>query len=540
MHGVGGGHGRAHRLLVEADINLDQFDSIVQNGGKAEDEEGAARALRMRLGNRLLGPGRFGKMFPDLDPFRPENDEALIELGQAMTSLLPENPALSNSRIPAGFTYLGQFIDHDITRDETEGFPLIDDPELIKQGRSVTLDLDSLYGQGPKRQPELYNPNFRRSRARFRLGLTTPTQDVGPTPLPNDLPRRPNKEALLPDDRNDENTIVAQTHVAFLKFHNKVMDTVAQGEVEDDDDGSATFTQAEEDRRRTPFHRAKRLVRWHYQWLVLNDFLPRLVDPNVLDDIKANGRKFYVFSDDPFNGEPFMPLEFSGAAYRLGHSMVRDEYNFNRVFSDPLQVPGARQTATLDLLFAFTGKGGFFDMPTLPSNWIIDWRRFYEVDDPTLLNFTRTIDTTMAESLRRLPVPSGQPAILAVRNLLRGSRLGLPTGQAVAERMSATQLTSNDIASGNDGEVLRKHNFHQETPLWYYILKEAEVQGERMRLGEVGSRILGEVFFGLLEGDPNSFLAKQPDWTPTLPSATQGNFTMVDLLRFVNEINPIG
>jgi hypothetical protein len=482
-------------------------------------------------------------MFPNLDPFRPESDEALIELGQAMTSASPEDPALNNSDIPAGFTYLGQFIDHDITRDETEGFPLIEDPELIAQGRRVTLDLDSLYGLGPKRQPELYDPNFDRSRARFRLGLTTPTDDVGPTPLPNDLPRTPDRLPLIPDDRNDENTIVAQTHVAFLKLHNKVMDTVAQAEG-DDDDGSATFTQAEEDHSRTPFHVAKRLVRWHYQWLVLNDFLPQLIDRNVLDDIRANGRRFYDFSGDPFNGEPFMPLEFSGAAYRFGHSMVRDEYNFNRVFSDPLKVPGASRVADLRLLFTFTGRGGMFDLPTLPSNWIIDWRRFFQVDDPTLLNFTRRIDTTMAQGLRRLAVPAGQPAVLAVRNLLRGSRLGLPTGQAVAEAMGAAQLAPDDIASGNDGEILRKHNFHQQTPLWYYILKEAELQGESVRLGEVGSRILGEVFHGLLEGDPNSFLSKQPDWTPNLssmiPGASPEDFKMVDLLRVVNEINPIG
>src|SRR5829696_3047259 len=534
VHGVGGGHGRAVRLRVEDDIDVEQFDRVVANGGDPED----VQAVRMRLGNRLLGPSRFGKMFPDSDPFRP-SDTALVELGRAMTSL--ENPAVNNSDIPAGFTYLGQFIDHDITRDETEGFPEIDDPELIEQGRRVTLDLDSLYGQGPKRQPELYNKKLHPSQARFRLGLTTPTPDVGGGRLPNDLPRRANKEAVIPDDRNDENTIVAQTHLAFLKFHNKVMDTTI---AETEDDGSATFTQADEDRRPIPFNVAKRSVRWHYQWLVLNDFLPQLVDRNVLDDIRANGRRHYDFSGRQFRDEPFMPLEFSGAAYRLGHSMIRDGYNFNRVFSDPLQVPGASQVATLGLLFTFTGKGGMFGSPTLPSNWIIDWRRFFPVDDPALLNFTRAIDITLAESLRQLPVPSGQPAVLAVRNLLRGSRVGLPTGQDVAQEIGATTLTPAQIASGHVREIVRKHKFHQQTPLWYYILKEAEVQGEGMRLGEVGSRILGEVFVGLLEGDPNSFLSRQPDWTPTLsssiPGASPGDFKMADLLRFVNEINPIG
>jgi len=548
MIGVGGGHGRGFRLLLEDDLDLELLDRLVDNGGVGDNAEDAASAARMRLGNRLLGPGKFGKMFPGLPRFRPR-DQALRDLGQAMTADVPENPAQNNSDIPAGFTYLGQFIDHDITRDETEGFPPINDPELIEQGRSVTLDLDSLYGQGPRRQPGLYNPNFPPVHARFRLGTTTRVNSGGPTfreprQFPNDLPRRPDetRTPVVPDGRDDENTIVAQTHVAFLKFHNKVMNTMTAGD--DDDDGSAaTFTQAEEDRRSTQFHRARRLVRWHYQWIVLNDFLTQLVDPNVLDDIKANGRKFYDFDGAPFDGEPFMPLEFSVAAYRFGHSMIRDTYNFNRVFADPLQVPGASFVADLGFLFTFTGKGGMNGEPTLPSNWVIDWRRFFPVGDPDLLNLARRIDPTLAEGLLRLIVDPGEPSVLAVRNLIRGSRLGLPTGQDVAEAMGVTPLTPDEIAPQANQvvtPVLRQHGFHERTPLWYYILREARRQGGGNRLGEIGSRIVAEVFYGLLEGDPNSFLSKQPDWTPTLPSAVPGNFTMVDLLRFVNDINPIG
>ncbi len=549
MVGVGGGHGRGFRLREAEDLDLDQLDRLVDNGGEGEDAEDAASAARMRLGNRVLGPGRFGRMFR-LPRFRPP-DQALIELGQAMTADVPENPAQNNSNVPAGFTYLGQFIDHDITRDETEGFPPINDPQLIKQGRSVTLDLDSLYGQGPKRQPGLYNPDFPPERARFRLGTTTPVTGGPPnfnvpSILRNDLPRRPDERRtpIIGDDRNDENTIVAQTHVAFLKFHNKVMNVVNALEDDDNDgDGSATFTQAEEDSRSTQFHRAKRLVRWHYQWIVLNDFLSHLVDPDILADIKSNGRRFYDFDRAPFDGEPFMPLEFSGAAYRFGHSMIRDTYDFNRVFANPQQVPGASFPATLDLLFGFTGKGGMNGAPTLPSNWVIDWRRFFPVDDPELLNLARRFDPTLAEGLLRLIVDPGEPSVLAVRNLLRGSRLGLPTGQDVAEAMGVTPLTPFEVApQGNQivTPVLRRHNFDERTPLWYYVLREARLQGGGNRLGEVGSRIVGEAFFGLLEGDPNSFLSKQPDWTPTLPSAEPNDFTMSDLLKFVKDINPIG
>jgi Animal haem peroxidase len=530
-------HGEAERLLVE-DADLRRFDEAVANGDVGEE---LTRAI---LANNFLGPKRFGKMFPDLEPFRPP-DNALRNLGRAMRETAPEDPALNISDIPAGFTYLGQFVDHDITFDQTVGFPKIDDPEEIDQARTPTLDLDSLYGLGPRRQPELYDQGVGPSRATFKIGLTSSTpspvgvgQPPAPVSLPNDLPRT-GKDAIIGDPRNDENLIVAQTHLAFLKFHNRVIDLEPQGE--DDNDSSAKFTQAEEDRRNTPFHRARRIVRWHYQWLVLNDFLPRIIDPHVLTDIRTNGRQFYDFDGEPFGGRPFMPLEFSGAAYRFGHSMVRERYDYNRVFNT-LGSP-ALAAATLGLLFLFTGRGFTSEggnVP-IPSNWIIDWRRFFDVGPRELRNIARKLDTKLADPLHQLPgTTPGQPGSLAVRNLLRGSRVGLPTGQDVAEAMGLTVLSPNEVASEDDGSILRQHGFHRRTPLWYYILKEAEVQGEGKRLGGVGSRIVGEVFVGLLEGDKNSFVSKQPDWTPKLPAKDSGDFKMADVLRFVNDINPIG
>lgn len=539
------GHGGADRLIMQEveDVDLQRIDEAVRSGGMGEE------ATRIGIVNDFLGPKRFGKMFPDLDPFRPP-DEALDELGRAMRELSPQDPALNNSDIPAGITYLGQFVDHDITRDQTVDFPEIDDPEEIEQARTPTLDLDSLYGLGPKRQPEFYDQSFPKRRARFRIGLTSSVPSGGgiglptvPVSLPNDLPRRADKTAIIGDDRNDENLIVAQTHLAFLKFHNRVMDRSPRGD-DDESDESAKFTQAEEDRRRTAFHRTRRLVRWHYQWIVLNDFLPKLVDPDVLDDVRTNGRRFYDFDREPFDGRPFMPLEFSVAAYRLGHSMIRQSYNHNRVFN--ALGPPAFTDGTLGLLFAFTGKRGFLPPNThasLPSNWIIDWRRFFDVGRPDLLNLTRKLDPKIVPELHNLNVPavvSAPPVSLAVRNLLRGSRIGLPKAQDVAEAMKITPLSPDQIASGDDREILRQHGFHEETPLWYYILKEAELQGGGNQLGEVGSRILSEVFVGLLEGDRNSFLSKRPNWRPTLPSAARGTFTMADLLRVVNDINPIG
>jgi hypothetical protein len=216
--------------------------------------------------------------------------------------------------------------------------------------------------------------------------------------------------------------------------------------------------------------------------------------------------------------------------------MVRAVYDFNRVFTPR---SGGVTPATLELIFSFTGLSGTGQRVPIPSDWIIDWRRFFEVGTGAQVGFSRRLDPFLAPPLTNLPnVP--EPNSLAARNLRRGRSLGLPPGQSVAKRMYFKPLTPDEIAQGPDGAVAREFGFHIESPLWYYILKEAEVQGEGKRLGEVGSRIVAEVFVGLLQGDSSSFLARKPDWKPTLKSQKPGTFTMADLLNFVGELNPIG
>jgi heme peroxidase len=429
------GHGQAERLLLEG-VNLKAVDVAGLDDMMASGGEGIEAARRVHM-NRFLGPGRFGRMFPDLKPFRPA-DADLIELAKSTLtdSIPPEEDPAGDNTIPAGFTYFGQFVDHDITFDPTLDFPVVNDPELQASARTPNLDLDSVYGLGPVLQPELYQDENQPgipdpATARFRIG-TTNVDDLDrqfeiPDPKPNDLPRvndPAQPRAVIADGRNDENLIIAQLHLAFLKFHNLILAS------------SPTPTQGE-----TPFDAARRLVRWHYQWIVLNDFLPRVIDQAVLDDIRKNGRKFYNFKGKPFNGTPFMPVEFSVAAYRLGHSMIRDVYDFNRVFSRDTNSIGVR--GRLDLLFLFTGTGRFAGVPTLPGRWIIDWRRFFEVDGSGLLNFARKLNTKLATILGMLTdVPASQSEalkMLPVRNLLRGSRVGLPTGQAVPRRSTPSR-----------------------------------------------------------------------------------------------------
>ncbi len=490
-----------------------------------------ARALRADIQPQAqLDPQRafrFSRMFADLQPFRPAPD-GLIALGKAMqdTPNLKDHPTLA-----AGFTYFGQFLDHDITFDKTEGLP---DTELsadeIMQGRSPSLDLDSVYGRGPTQEAKRI---YEDDKIRLRIGTSSPAgppnEPEGLT-LPNDLPRGDNGqkpvEATIGDPRNDENLAVAQTHLAFLKFHNVVVAMLAETGLS----GKALF------------ERARRTVTLHYQWIVLHDFLPRVTDTTVLADVLNGGRKFFQITPGK---EPTMPIEFSVAAYRFGHSMIRDTYSWNRNF-DP---------TGLDLLFAFSGvsggpSGGMFGNPVLPSNWPIDWRRFFDcsaardVEPTPFLNTTRSIDTALALPLEALPEhggpEAGDKASLAVRNLLRGRLLGLPTGQAVAAKLGAPVLTPEQVRAGPHAAVLQTHGFDEQTPLWYYILKEAEVFGNGERLGPVGSRLLAETFVGLIEGSRNSVLAAGRYWRPTLPSLRPGHFTMTDLLLLVNDLNPLG
>jgi hypothetical protein len=460
-------------------------------------------------------------MFPELRALTPPL-EALEELGDAMNDAKPESPRGDNKNVPAGYTYLGQFIDHDITFDTTALQEIIVDPLAVRNFRTPMLDLDSLYGSGPNVQPYLYqlsDPEL------FLIGNTNEQPGGGdpnvPTKLPNDLPRAQSGLAIIGDPRNDENLIVAQLHLAFLKFHNKIVAGIRDGSIEQ-----------ESPIRKTAFEEARDLVIWHYQWIVLHDFLRRILDNEQLDQVLHEGRRFYKFDQ-----EPFIPIEFSVAAYRLGHSMIRAVYDYNRVFTPRGGIP-----ATLELLFNFTAKSGSQDGLTsvpIPSDWIIDWRRFFEIDPNVPVGFSRELDPFLVDPLKNLPnVP--KPNSLAVRNLQRGRSVSLPSGQSVARFMGFKPLAKSKIAQGPDGKVAKKHKFDIESPLWYYILKEAQIQGQGKRLGQVGSRIVAEVFVGLLQADSSSFLARNPEWKPTLPAKEPGTFTMADLLRFVDDINPIG
>ena len=463
--------------------------------------------------NGIGDPGKFGIMFPGLVPLYVEDDK-LFELAEAMKDV----PGLGgdNAKIPAGYTYLGQFVDHDITLDTTPLSQQKADPKATQNFRTPALDLDSLYGDGPGIHPYLYQrdpANRLRVTAKLLVGHTEASPD-GPPPggqnVPagrHDLPRNQVGHALIGDERNDENLLVAQTHLLMIKFHNKVVDMlIAKGVTED-----------------KLFAEARRIVTWHYQWIVLFDFVEKLTEPGLIRKIKHEGRKFYRFRDTPY-----MPAEFAAAAYRLGHSMVRGGYDHNRVFTPGSPFGGA----SMALLFHFTGKSGFMSgelagsvvgapapgaFETLPSNWVIDWRRFYDLTRVGIAGQTaqssKKLDPYIVSALHTLPgFNPSMPAnvqrefSLPFRNLRRGVQIGLPSGQAICRAMQINPLTPAQIATGPDGAVAQRHGMDVETPLWYYVLKEAEVLGNGERLGPMASTIVAETFLGMVHGDKESFL----------------------------------
>lgn len=427
---------------------------------------------------------KYGRMFPGLPA--PQIDEAaLLALGRSgavmddTSGVDDESQARDNPCIPAGFTFLGQFIAHDITADRSmlQHHANVD---RLHNFRTPRLDLECVYAAGPTGSPylyDLYDPD------KLLIGIN----DAG---LPADVPRNQQGRALVGDPRNDVHLFISQLHLAFLTFHNRVMNHLRDGHT-----SAATFEEAQ------------RLVRWHYQWIVIHEFLPLTAGEQIVDDILANGPRFYRPT-----GQPFIPIEFADAAYRYGHSQIRAVYAINdaaqgRVFPDcagSCPVPQAR---------------------------VVDWRYFFNLDDTHPPQQTRRIDARLVHPLIDLP-PSvvGDTELpeyhsLAVRDLLRGHALDLPSGEAVAHAMGLTPLTREELA-------LDRLGWHSETPLWYYVLKESEVRTHGESLGPVGGRIVAEVLIGLIDADPRSYRSVDPDWRPSLPATRQDSFTMADLLRF--------
>jgi hypothetical protein len=529
-----------------------------------------------------MGYGRFGRMFPFSG--RPLTDDLLVAIADVMIKvdvskpIDEEEPIDENPTVSSGYTYFGQFVDHDLTLDPSPISVDRLDVAALEDFRTPALDLDCVYGRGPDDQPYMYHADG--LRLREGKPLTAGTAKGLP-----DLPRvpaatgdNPNvQRAVIGDKRNDENRIVAQFQSAMIHLHNKiVMDDALVGQFGGDVTDSTSR-----------FRAAVNILRWHYQWLVLHDYLDkRILKPGTIAKVMPGGvpaLRFYVLPAATF---AYIPVEFAGAAFRFGHSMVRPGYALNSAILKGAATPGAAEQDGRVAIFSTgadpTENLNGFGMP-MPPTWGIDWSFFFDVSRShlpagnafKLPQPSYRMDAMLVSPLMTLPEFSAEVESklknLAYRNLRRGCNvLSLPSGEQVAHAIGVAPLTPAQLwqshGSGKPTPTLPEDDdafvtallnkrsalwakpawqaqLNGNTPLWYYVLREAELLGVEhapgdpmigfggQHLGPVGSTIIAETFVGLLIRDPNSYLNRWPQFEPVLPKRG-ATFTVGDLLAF--------
>jgi hypothetical protein len=499
-------------------------------------------------------PGNvFIRMFPDLPAFAEKNDTAravLQQLGARGEMLNAQdnltdpvqsitNPAVfspnnrDNPNMTAGVTFLGQFLDHDLSFDRDSELNQNEIPRMINNFRTAAFDLDTVYGAGPAGSPQLYET--RQGRTKFIVQPIPGAESVSRNGAPrNDLPRK-GDTAVIGDSRNDENAIISQFHLAMLSFHNAVTDYLAD---------QPAYRNASAEKL---FNDARRLVTWHYQWIILHEFLPVTIGQDRVDQILRGGLKYFK-PELPSNHirtrdghtVALLPIEFTVGAYRFGHSQIRPSYRLNfgptggtpffAFLFDDAQSPSLADPNDL--------RGG----KRAPRRFV-DWQTFFDFGDGNSRPNKR-IDTKLSSVVMALPgaralspgLPSDGLQSLPARTLTRHVNFGLPSGQDMARRMNLPVLAPAQLSELAQYAPDSRHTLDTSTPLFFYVLKEAELMENGLRLGPLGSRIVGEVFIGALKADDTSYLSVKPGWKPTLPSEREGRFLVTDLLKFAGVV----
>lgn len=428
--------------------------------------------------------GQYRRLFPELSALA--SDEALLHAigipGGLCDGAALEAGGSDDARVAAGWPFFGQFVAHDITADRS---PLTHhaDPARLRNFRTPRANLECLYGGGSVGSPYLFQ---RDDPAKLLVGLGGV-----------DVPRNPEGLALVGDPRNDVHLFMNQLHLAFLLAHNLLVDRLRA-------DGTGELEL---------FDEARRATMWHYQWILLHDFLPTLLGEELTSELLAEGPRFFSVADGE---QPYIPFEFADGAYRYGHSQIRHRYRVNA------------QSPELPMLPDLMGFG-----PVTPER-AVDWALLFDVPGQPPAQRSKRMDGRLPASLINLPVEvTGEVddvayRSLAARDLQRGHAIGLPSGEDVARRLGVPPLSAEEVGLGESG-------WSGETPLWLYVLREADVVGDGDRLGPVGGRIVGEVLVGIVDSDPESFRSVDPAWWPTLPSAEPGRYGIADLLTAVNE-----
>jgi Animal haem peroxidase len=419
--------------------------------------------------------GRYRSLFEDL-PALDVDEQALHQLGRpgGPCDLGAAAVEDADSRGSAVWPFFGQFIAHDITADRS---PLGHraDPARIRNFRIPKANLEGVYGAGPAGSPYLYG---RDDPAKLLLSASD-----------CDVPRNHEGIALVGDPRNDVHLFLSQMSVAFINLHNRLVDRLREDGVPE----------------QYLFEEARRAATWHYQHVILREFLPGLIGEALTAELLDRGPLLYRSERDPY-----IPFEFADAAYRYGHAQIRQSYQVNEHFGPCPVFP--------DLM----GFG------PVPPEHAVDWALQVDVEGHPPAQRAKRIDSRLPGPLIALPtqISGSQPgsdfASLANRDLQRGQAVGLASGEAVAHHLGVPALSAEEVG-------LAERGWAGDTPLWFYVLREAAVLHDGDQLGPVGGRIVGEVLVGIIDADPESFRSADPAWSPTLPGR-EGAFGLADIL----------
>ncbi|WP_143103252.1 peroxidase family protein [Albimonas pacifica] len=515
----------------------------------------AAQDVRRTARRAREAPGAsFGYLFRWAEdaPDDPDAEARLAALAQAMSEDECD-PRRAASDLPLIVPLFGQFLEHDLTAASDlrttsgrspESAPVrprarAEVERSLVNLRDGTLDLESLYGvdaaEGPLAGRIARLMREPGAEARLRLVAPAPSgrgRVARPADRGADLPRlglalggdaetgiseaeimalpprlrlrrsflrdgavNPAR-ALTGDLRNDGHVLLAQLQVALARFHNRVVDELAdRGDVAP---GAL-------------FETARREVRRHVQWLALNRWLPRLCDPAVLARVRRAGAPFYVEMRNgvraPGQRRQPAPLEWWAAAARFRLPMIPAEAPLNRF----------HPRAGLALQRRATGAGIAGDR--LPADRTANWSRLAVEPRAGGPRGARAIGTHIAPDERHAPLFRD----LALATLRKGHALNLPPAQACAAELNMVYvdlvrpLSRQGLLGGHTGEAVRD-GFEERTPLWFYILREAEVQRDGRGLGQLGSAILAESIIGMIATDPDSIWRRRGrqglPWSP--------------------------
>lgn len=507
--------------------------------------------------------GRYGYLFERANGSSPDprNSDALDVLAAAMEQDFTRKP----SEIAPVFSFFAQFVENDLSApvDMIAGLSdiesLVPDPLPRRSAaagsrnmRKGKLHLDCVYGD-PLHDGEV-SQRFRSALmspdnpAKLRIGELS-TSALGQIPMPEtsdakhrDLPRLgavlcdPNtplsrshlehlsqgladvlcgagtacqaQRAVIADLRNDANLPLAQFHLVWLRLHNRFVDQLAR-----DMPGASPASL---------FIWARQRLKWHYQWLVLNALLPAVCDRDVLAQVLRRGPVLYQKLAATSNDMP-LPLEFCAAAFRFGELTMRESYNWNQFYGNGSSDDPCGEVS-LDVLLRMTGNGStpmspsqeLASAPSLPAHWPIEWDRFvHEIGLNNRHHAARCIGPSLGRTVQITTQTKLSPSSaldgMARAELRRGVRMNLPSGQDCIALLreehgiELPELCGLEICSGRTGDAVREGRFEDQTPLWFYILKEAEVLGRGGRLGPLGTQIVADTMLGIIASDPDSY-----------------------------------